>query len=231
MPTLTVSATLIPGLRAHNDRSPVWLVPNGIDGSEYFDEGRERDGVGTIFSRNQAKCPEDVLRVMSLLPSRVPGAERYVFGESRRPREIPRAVYRQLPALAKARELYNRSKIWLLMSRAEGLPGPVLEAMACGAVVISSDNEGSREIIRHEENGLLFRVGDVGGCLDLVERVWGDEGLRERLARAGFETARAFSWERAVERMRACLHDLATGGEASACPPAQERERAVAAAL
>jgi glycosyltransferase involved in cell wall biosynthesis len=37
-----------------------------------------------------------------------------------------------------------------------------LEAMAQGKVVVASDVGGHRELIRHGENGLLFRAGDVG---------------------------------------------------------------------
>jgi hypothetical protein len=123
MPTMTVASTMIPDLRAYDGNSPVWVVPNGIDTDQYFDERRIRDGVGTIFSRNHAKCPQDVLQVLAELPARIPSVKRYVFGEGRRPAEVPRACYWQLPALERARELYNRSKVWLLMSRAEGLPG------------------------------------------------------------------------------------------------------------
>jgi glycosyltransferase involved in cell wall biosynthesis len=210
-PTLTVSQTLIPGLLAYDPSSPIWLVPNGITLDDYFDEHRRRDGIGTILSHDPAKSPEDVLRVLSEIPRRIPPARRYVFGERLRPRQLSPGEYRRLPSLQKAREMYNRSKIWLLLSRAEGLPGPVLEAMACGTAVISTDNEGSREIIRHEENGLLFPIGDTGACLNAIERLWHDDELRNRLVKRGLETAGAFSWDRAVQRMRMALDDLVTG--------------------
>lgn len=211
MPTLTVSRTLIPGLLAHDRKSPIWNVPNGIDPSDYFDEHRERDGVGTIFSRNPAKCPDDIEKILREVSGRIRPCKRYVFGEGHRPAALSRSEYWQLPPLARTRELYSRAKIWLLMSRAEGLPGSVLEAMACGAAVISTDNEGSLEVIRHEENGLLFPIGDTRACMNAVDRLWQDDDLRGRLVQRGFETAKAFSWERAVHSMQNALDDLVTG--------------------
>lgn len=210
MPTFTVSETLIPGLTryAGGGEQPIWVVPNGISGDEYFDEQVPRDGVGTIYSPNTAKNPEDTVEIVRRIGGAIPEARRYVFGTTPRPAAIPRHVYSRLPPLDQARRLYNRSKVWLLMSQAEGLPGPPLEAMACGTVIVSTDNEGSREIIRHDENGLLFPVGDLDACLEQVRRVWRDEVLRRRLVQAGFETAKHFSWPRAVERMRVALQEL-----------------------
>jgi len=210
MPTLTVSRNLIPGLIAYDGSSPIWTVPNGINLDSYFDERRMRDGIGAIYAGSPAKCPQDTLLALEQIPRRV-GARRYVFGENRRPRQLAMSEYWQLPSLEKARELYNRSKIWLLMSQAEGLLGPILEAMACGTAVVSSDNEGSREVIRHGENGLFFPIGDVRACAEAVERLWNDDELRARIVRGGMETARAFSWDRAVRSMQSALDDLITG--------------------
>jgi glycosyltransferase involved in cell wall biosynthesis len=211
MPTLTVSGTLIQDLLSYDSSSPIWTVPNGINLGDYFDERRKRDGIGMVYSGDTAKSPEDAMRVLGEIPDRIPGVRRYVFGECRRPGQLSTGEYHQLPSVEKARELYNRSKIWLLTSRAEGLPGPVLEAMACGTAVISTDNEGSLEIIRHEENGLLFPIGDTRACISAIERLWRDDELHHRLVQHGFETAKAFSWDRAVHRMQKALDDLATG--------------------
>ncbi len=49
----------------------------------------------------------------------------------------------------------NRSKIFILASHYEGHPKALLEAMSCGLSVIGTNVEGIREVIRHNENGLL----------------------------------------------------------------------------
>jgi hypothetical protein len=208
MPTLTVSRTLIPGLRKYSGDSPIWHVPNGISAGDYHYVDVPRRAVGTIWSSNPAKSPDDIRGVMLRLQERLTGIERLAFGAERRPRGLQVDRYWRLPALDVVRRIYSGSRIWLLMSNAEGLPGPVLEAMACGCVVVSSDNEGSREIIQDGVNGLLFPVGDVLTCAEMVRDLWDDEDRVERLASAGLETARAFGWQAALHKMRQSLDDL-----------------------
>ena len=208
MPTLTVSRTLIPGLRKYGGTFPVWHVPNGISPEEYHAVPEQRRSVGTIYSSNAAKSPEDIREVVRQLRDRIEGVNIVAFGAERRPKGFEVDEYWRLPPIELVRSLYSRSKVWLLMSKAEGLPGPVLEAMACGSVVISSDNEGSLEVIRDGDNGCVFPTGDVKACTEIVRQLWGDPERLQGLAAAGLRTAQAFTWEAALDKMRRSLDDL-----------------------
>ena len=55
----------------------------------------------------------------------------------------------------------SSSDCLLLPSIEEGIANVVLEAMAIGLPVISSECGGMREVIEHEKDGLLFRNRDV----------------------------------------------------------------------
>jgi glycosyltransferase involved in cell wall biosynthesis len=209
VPTLTVSRTLIPGLRQYGGEFPVWHVPNGIDPAEYHPVDTPRTRIGTIWSSNLAKSPDDIREAVRRLKAALPDVEVVAFGAERRPKGLDVDRYWRLPPLDEVRRIYSSSKVWLLMSQSEGLPGPVLEAMACGCVVVSSDNEGSREIIRDGDNGLLFPTGNVPACVDAVRALWSDGPRLTRLAASGAGTASEFTWEAAVEKMRRALDDLA----------------------
>jgi glycosyltransferase involved in cell wall biosynthesis len=94
-------------------------------------------------------------------------------------------------------------------SKMEGLPNVLLEGMAVGQLVISTDCPvGPREILDEGRAGMLTPVGDVAALADAMERGLRDEALRQQLltyaathiAQMGFgPTARAFS---------ACVADL-----------------------
>ena len=68
-----------------------------------------------------------------------------------------------------------------------------LEAMAAGVPVIASGTGGSAEYLRNGENALVVPAGDDAGWAAAVERLAGDEPLRERLVAAGRETAAGYS--------------------------------------
>jgi glycosyltransferase involved in cell wall biosynthesis len=208
MPTLAVCRSMVPDLKAYGQEERIWVVPNGIDGSQYYCESLCRDGVGTIYGRNYAKNPEFILGVISQLRRTRPYVKRYVFGAHLRPRSIRWSDYWTFPSVAKARELYNRAKIWLLLSRTEGFPGPILEAMACGCAVISTEHDGSRELIQDGFNGIRIPVDDAARCLKAIELLWEDTAFREQLIKAGFDTVRHYSWENAVLAMQRAIDEI-----------------------
>jgi hypothetical protein len=73
-----------------------------------------------------------------------------------------------------------------------------IESMAQGRPVIASRVGGLREIITHEDTGLLFRAGDAVGMADQILALQ-DPGTWERLASKGYERARsAFSGEESI---------------------------------
>lgn len=58
------------------------------------------------------------------------------------------------------RELYSACNACVSVSRIEGLPFNVMEALACGLPVIASDIKGHRELVANGKNGVLFPAGD-----------------------------------------------------------------------
>jgi glycosyltransferase involved in cell wall biosynthesis len=58
----------------------------------------------------------------------------------------------------------------VLPSYREGTPRTVLEAMATGRPVITTDAPGCRETVAHGENGFLVPVKDVGALVEAMER-------------------------------------------------------------
>lgn len=61
----------------------------------------------------------------------------------------------------------------------------LVEAMRAGVAVMGSDRGGVPEIIRHEENGLLFHSEDAADLYAQLGRYYREPELRERLAAAG----------------------------------------------
>jgi glycosyltransferase involved in cell wall biosynthesis len=87
-----------------------------------------------------------------------------------------------------------RSTVFALSSRNEGMGIAILEAMAVGVPVVSTDcPSGPAWLLDGGAGGLLAPVGDGEALGDALVAVLGDQALRRRLGRWGRERAQGFS--------------------------------------
>jgi glycosyltransferase involved in cell wall biosynthesis len=97
-------------------------------------------------------------------------------------------------------EWYERADLCVMSSRYEGFPNALVEAMAYGLPVVSYDcDTGSRDIIRHETDGILVPREDLLALSAALSRVMGDEALRLRFSKKAVEARERFSMERIAE--------------------------------
>jgi glycosyltransferase involved in cell wall biosynthesis len=89
----------------------------------------------------------------------------------------------------------------------EGFGLPVLEAMACGTPVVTSDVSSLPEVAG--EAAVLVDPNDPGAIASGVGKLLTDSALRERLRRAGLERAARFSWEDTARATAAVLRQAA----------------------
>jgi glycosyltransferase involved in cell wall biosynthesis len=94
-------------------------------------------------------------------------------------------------------ELYRRAAIFAFPSLDEGFGMPVLDAMARGVPVLTSNVSAMPEVAG--DAGLLVDPHDVTAIAEGLRRLITDTALREQLTRAGLARVQEFSWERAVE--------------------------------
>jgi glycosyltransferase involved in cell wall biosynthesis len=93
--------------------------------------------------------------------------------------------------------LYGAATAAVMPSVYEGFGLPVLEAMASGTPVISSDTSSLPEL--GGEAAFYFDPYDVEGMASAIRDVWTDADLRADMSQRGLEQASSFSWERAAD--------------------------------
>ena len=82
-------------------------------------------------------------------------------------------------------ELYAAMDVCVLPSHREGFPRSPMEASAMGVPSVVTDIRGCRQVVRHEENGLLVPVCDPEALAAAIERVLGDPLLAARMGAGG----------------------------------------------
>jgi glycosyltransferase involved in cell wall biosynthesis len=75
-------------------------------------------------------------------------------------------------------------------SAAENLPNGVIEAFACGRPVVAFDAGGLRDAVRSGETGILVPAGDTSGLAAAIDRLLGDDELRQRCGQGALDWAR-----------------------------------------
>jgi len=102
--------------------------------------------------------------------------------------------------------LYERARAFVYPSTFEGFGMPVLEALAAGIPVACADIPPLREVAG--DAALYFDPLNEDAIASAIEKVMSDASLRERLATAGPQRARPFTWERCAEQTLKNLCDV-----------------------
>ncbi len=109
--------------------------------------------------------------------------------------------------------LYALARVVAFPSLYEGFGFPIVEAMACGTPVLTSNRSAMAEIGRTA--ALLIDPPAVGSLADGLAALLDDQRLRERLREAGLRRAAALRWQTVADRTVAVYDQvLAAAGPA-----------------
>jgi glycosyltransferase involved in cell wall biosynthesis len=107
------------------------------------------------------------------------------------------------------RRLYATAEALVFPSLSEGFGLPVLEAMACGLPVLTSNRGALAEVAG--DDALLVDPLDVGAMAEALGRLVADGDLRDRLRRGGPERARQWDWARTADLTAAAYEEILGG--------------------
>jgi glycosyltransferase involved in cell wall biosynthesis len=105
--------------------------------------------------------------------------------------------------------LYSLADIFAFPSFFEGFGIPPLEAMACGAPVITSNTSSLPEVAG--DAALLVDPYDIDSMADALQRLLVDEQLREEMRQKGYAQARRYTWSGAAAKMLTVYQQLSQG--------------------
>jgi glycosyltransferase involved in cell wall biosynthesis len=110
------------------------------------------------------------------------------------------------------RDFFAGVDVFALPSRSDSFGIVLLEAWANGVPNLAYRAGGIAWVVRHGEDGLLVRCGDLDGLAGALVRLAADADLRHRLGTRGLErTRREFDWEDKLNLVRAVYREVSAG--------------------
>lgn len=107
--------------------------------------------------------------------------------------------------------IYQRSSIFVLSSRYEGLGMVLIEAMSQGCAPIACDYKGrQKEIITTEEEGMLCNPDDVDELATSMSKLIKNNKLRETIQKNAIERSKFYNLNRIMDKWGCILSDLKT---------------------
>lgn len=105
--------------------------------------------------------------------------------------------------------VFSQAHIVCLPSYREGLPKVLLEAASCGKPIVATDVPGCREIVRHNQNGLLVPPKNPTALAEALKSLILDADLRRRMGTAGRKIVeQEFSQEIVIEQTLALYREM-----------------------
>lgn len=94
------------------------------------------------------------------------------------------------------------SDIFALHTGYEGFSHQIVEAMACGVPVVTTNIGGNSEIVTSGKNGFLVNYNDEFELIESIRSILQSESLRDQFVIEGIKTASQFSVKRTIEKVR-----------------------------
>jgi glycosyltransferase involved in cell wall biosynthesis len=196
------------------------VLPNIVDLDRFAPAPGRVPGLHIIVTRNLEPIYDNASALLALaqLRQRVPAATMTIAGSGPEEGRLKRlAVRLELNDAVRFagrldREeiavLYRSADVSLNPSLVDNMPNSLLEALASGVPVVSSDVGGVPYMVKHEHDAMLVPAGSPDRMAEAIARIFEDSTLRNRLVAAGLETARRHSWQR-VAPVLARIYSLA----------------------
>ena len=195
----------------------VLLLRNAADTTRFYPRDREemrrrfglpqeRPIVAFTGGFNENKGPLRVLEAVRRLPEvgavflgsgpLCPTGERVLFAGKVQHDAVP--------------EWLSVADVFVLPTKAEGSSNAVVEAMACGLPVVTSDLPSMRPLVG-EGAGVLVEPNDVGALANAIERILGDEEQRATMSDAALSRARSYTAADRVMRVAEWFRAIRAG--------------------
>ena len=199
------------------------VVPNIIDLERFRPDGSSKRYAHLVVARGLERIYDipTALRAFALIRREVPEACLTVAGSGPERAALVRLSVDLAIADAvnfcgrldrdEMAALYRSASVVLNPSRVDNMPNSVLEAMASGAPVVSTNAGGVPFILRHDVCGILVPPGDQVAMAAAALRLLRDRAYANRLSQAALQEVQQYTWPQVRQRWAAVYASARAG--------------------
>ena len=201
----------------------VYIVPNGIELARFEGISRENTRKNLGIKSNEkiilfvgtlrpVKGVKYLIKAMKTVFEKQHDARLFIVGsgkeeESLRTLARELNIEKQITFVGRVEnelvpEYMAAADIFVLPSLREGMSVVILEAMASGLPIITTDTCGMSEIIRDGRNGLLVEPKKPEQLAEKILLLLQDENLRREISTNNKENARKYNWENITAELK-----------------------------
>jgi glycosyltransferase involved in cell wall biosynthesis len=205
-------------------REDIEILPNAVDISAYPFRLRRKAKPEIVWLRAFHHIYQPTLAVVVLaeLLGEFPDAHLIMAGPDKRDGSLQatqslaislgvsdRIEYTGGIAKAEVPACINRGDVFLNTSTVDNHPVTLIEAMACGACVVTTGPGGIPYLVRDQENGVLVAKNEGAALAEGIAGILRNPKLAESLSQAARRSVEAFDWTRILPRWSSLLGRLA----------------------
>ncbi len=175
------------------------ILPNPLNPA-FLDKcytGEREDKIVAVGRLDENKNHAMLIHAFSRIAAEYPKVGLVIYGEGSSRQQLEQLVAEkgledriELPGtITNVAGHIANARIFTLTSNTEGMPNSIMEAMALGLPVVSTDCPcgGPATLIDHEENGMLVPVGDAYALADAFRKILSDSEYADKLSKNAHE--------------------------------------------
>ena len=201
------------------DRDKVQVFPNGVRGELYYPRDR-------VEARKRLNLPQDVF-IISFVGHFIPRKGLYTLNQALKQLEGVYTLFAgKGPITPEGRNnlftgslpseqmpwLYSASDVFVLPTQNEGLSNAIVEAMACGLPIISSDLPFNDDIL-DESNSIRINPNDVDALVSAINTLQDNPELCARMAQGSLDKAKSLTLDARARNIVSFIQTMSDKGE------------------
>lgn len=209
---IVISKWLEKVVSAHSLEAPIY-IRNFINTNEYKVinpiKNRNKYTIGMLYSEYPIKGSKYIIRALRKIKKYIPQLHVIMFGTAKRPKNLPSWFeYVQNASQKDTIRTYNRISIFVSGSLEEGFGLTGLEAMACGAALISNNYSAVHEYADNGTNALLINIKNENEIIDSIVSLIKNDDLRKKIAITGSKESKKYTIDYSYAKLKHVLEGL-----------------------